>query len=290
MKGIRLLPVVVFGLVSLLSIRVMSLLITPAPSNGTQVAQQSIGERMARIVERSRGHMLARDLDDANDDQIITGSTGAKPDEAKAKKPDEANAAKGKVKPEPEGVRLPPPPNSFSETRGISSPAERELLEKLKDRREAIDARDRDLEVRDQLLRASERKLDDKIEQLRSLEGQGDAEKNARADPKQRYKTLVIMYETMKPKEAARVFDRLDTRVLLDLVGAMNPRKMSEILAAMDTAAAEKLTLAMARAAALPTDQPAGTADTELPRLSSRAAPAPVQAPRPPAAPKSSPD
>ena len=41
------------------------------------------------------------------------------------------------------------------------------------------------------------------------------------------------MYETMKPKEAAKIFDTLELDVLLKVARAMNPRKMSPILAAM---------------------------------------------------------
>ena len=51
------------------------------------------------------------------------------------------------------------------------------------------------------------------------------------------------MYETMKPKEAARVFEKLDLTVLVPVVNAMNPRKMSEVLAAMSPESASRLTV-----------------------------------------------
>jgi flagellar motility protein MotE (MotC chaperone) len=54
------------------------------------------------------------------------------------------------------------------------------------------------------------------------------------------------MYETMKPKDAARVFDRLGLDVLVPVVQQMNPRKMSDVLAAMSPDRAEKLTVALA--------------------------------------------
>ena len=54
------------------------------------------------------------------------------------------------------------------------------------------------------------------------------------------------MYETMKPKDAARVFDRLGLDVLVPVVQQMNPRKMSDVLAAMSPERAEKLTVALA--------------------------------------------
>ena len=54
------------------------------------------------------------------------------------------------------------------------------------------------------------------------------------------------MYETMKPKEAAKIFDRLDMKVLVDVASQINPRRMSEIMAQMSTEAAEKLTVEFA--------------------------------------------
>ena len=55
------------------------------------------------------------------------------------------------------------------------------------------------------------------------------------------------MYETMKPKEAARVFDRLPLDILVSVATQMNSRKMAEVLAVMSPESAEKLTVALAR-------------------------------------------
>ena len=54
------------------------------------------------------------------------------------------------------------------------------------------------------------------------------------------------MYENMKAKDAAKIFDRLDTHVLLDVSSQINPRRMSDILAQMAPEAAEKLTVELA--------------------------------------------
>ena len=48
-----------------------------------------------------------------------------------------------------------------------------------------------------------------------------------------RFKSLVTMYETMKPRDAAKIFDRLEVNVLLQVASMMNPRSISEILALM---------------------------------------------------------
>jgi flagellar motility protein MotE (MotC chaperone) len=64
----------------------------------------------------------------------------------------------------------------------------------------------------------------------------------------------------MKPKDAARVFDRLDLRVLLEVSTQINPRRMSDILAQMSSEAAERLTVELATRAK-------DRAPAELPRI-----------------------
>jgi flagellar motility protein MotE (MotC chaperone) len=269
MSRLRLLPVLVFGMVSLLSLKLLSLALNAPP-------QAAFEERMAAGNVIARSITLARE--GVPDDQLITGSTGKKdekdakaqpaPPAADEKEKDKARAEM-RAKMEPEGVRLPPANGGAAAPAGASA-EERALLEKLRDRRTEIDARDRDLELRDNLIRLGERKLDDRIGELRSLESQM-GQNGTKNDAKSRFKPLVVMYESMKPKEAARVFDRLDVKVLIELVGHMNPRKVSEILASMDAAAAERLTLALARQAAAGDAQMADTGqaqpDTELARL-----------------------
>ena len=68
-----------------------------------------------------------------------------------------------------------------------------------------------------------------------------------------RFKGLVTMYENMKPRDAAKIFDRLEVGVLLEVASQINPRNMSEILAQMSPDSAERLTVELAsRARAAP--------------------------------------
>src|SRR4030095_12957952 len=81
-----------------------------------------------------------------------------------------------------------------------------------------------------------------------------------------RLKSLVTMYENMKAKEAARIFDRLALRILIDVASQINPRRMSDILAQMTPEAAERLTVELAARA-----KEKGSA-TELPKIEGRQA------------------
>ena len=75
------------------------------------------------------------------------------------------------------------------------------------------------------------------------------------------------MYENMKAKDAAKIFDRLDLRILVEVVNGMNPRRMSDILALMSPEVAERLTGEIAaRAGAV--EKPAAAPD--LPKIEGR--------------------
>ena len=138
----------------------------------------------------------------------------------------------------------------------ISSPGERAVLERLQDRREALETRGRDLEMRESLLKAAEKRVEAKVAELKDVEGRiNTAMGNRDQAEAQRFKNIVSMYENMKPKDAARIFDRLDLKILVDVSTQMNSRKMSEILAVMSPDAAERLTVELANRAGTPKSQ-----------------------------------
>src|SRR3546814_4430099 len=54
--------------------------------------------------------------------------------------------------------------------------------------------------------------------------------------------SLVKIYESMKPKDAARIFEELDMEVLLEVVERMKERKTAPILAEMNPERAKTVT------------------------------------------------
>ncbi|GEO99740.1 MotE family protein [Methylobacterium haplocladii] len=131
-----------------------------------------------------------------------------------------------------------------------ASPTERVILEKLATRRDALKQRSDELDLREKMLGEVERKLETGVGDLRQAEDKADLNGSKKAEAERAgLKSIVTMYETMKPKDAGRVFDRLNLDVLVPLVLAMNPRKMAEILAVMGSEPAEKLTIALANRA-----------------------------------------
>src|SRR5579883_1913078 len=127
------------------------------------------------------------------------------------------------------------------------SPAEIELLQKLSERRAELDKRAAELSQREVLLQATEKRIDEKIAKLAALEKDiGGAVDKQSAEDEARIKSLVKIYETMKPQDAARIFEQLDMPVLLGVLEHMKELKVAPILAALDPAKARAVTLAVA--------------------------------------------
>ena len=119
------------------------------------------------------------------------------------------------------------------------------MLERLQERRQQLEARARELDLREGLLKDAEKKLDaGPAGQKPSAAKDGPPAKEA--SDTSRIKAVVTMYETMKPKEAAKIFDRLDLRVLIELASQIKPQLMSAILAQMSAETAERLTVELA--------------------------------------------
>src|SRR5690606_16770478 len=111
----------------------------------------------------------------------------------------------------------------------------------------ALDRREAEIATRSALLDAAEKRLDARTKELAALEARvAQLVDEKQAAEEAGFRAVVTMYEAMKPKEAAKIFDTLSTNVLIKVVRAMSPRKMSPILAAMSPEPAQKLTVALA--------------------------------------------
>lgn len=140
------------------------------------------------------------------------------------------------------------PADALAPRETARSPAEQAILDRLDERRQSIQQRDQDLQIRERLLEQAEQRLEARLRSAREQEsgaGAADADEQRRAG----MRNIVAMYQAMRPKDAARVFDRLGLDILVPVALDMNPRTMAEILAAMSPEAAERLTVALARRA-----------------------------------------
>lgn len=278
MSGIRLLPIVLFATASLLVLKTAGIVsgggyllkgFPPAqaqtalpPPQPLDAGSASVGPQAAPAVERAdvagavpeRGLLTPRPESKRSWAQENFGYpdiTGSIPDNKPAPLP--AGQTPAPPAPVPAAGTPPPPTPSTAgtpvrlEEKPHVSPGERAVLERLQERRQELEARSRELDIREGLLRAAEKKLEARIGELKQMEAQlGAAVQKKEEAESARLKGVVTMYENMKAKEAARIFERLEPRVLLEVASLIAPRRMSEILAQMSPESAQRLTVELA--------------------------------------------
>ena len=240
-RDIRVIPVVLVAIFGLAVLKVAGLVI-----DGGYVFDYQPQSNKRSWAQETLNFPMGSKTDAAD----ITGSVHEKPKEEEAAKP--AVAAPEGAKP---GGAVMPQPVSTSE---------RAILERLQSRRQELEARAREIDIRESLLKAAEKRIESRIEELKAVESRISTatEQKSEADTA-RFKGIISMYEGMKPKDAAKVFDRLEMSVLFEIASQIAPRKMSDILGLMSAEAAERLTIEMARRAG--SDKSASAA--ELPKI-----------------------
>jgi len=286
-RDVRLIPIVLFATISLLALKVSGLVF----DGGYTLAE--------RMQARYRGDLQITSRDSVPDQpRIVLTEKYARPGTAGSRQPwaqemfsfnrGNTNDVTGSVpaadgeKPSDPALKVsdkPPDPTKLEvagaaiplEPGRIASPGERAVLERLQTRRQELDTRNRELEMRENLLKAAEKRLEAKVSELRNTESRVNTAMGTRDKVgAERFKSIVSMYENMKPKDAARIFDRLDMKILIDVSTEMNPRKMSEIMAQMSPDAAERLTVELANRAS---GQPKAQSPDQLPKIEGKPTP-----------------
>ena len=268
-RNIRVIPVVVIAIASLAALKVAGLLIDGAyvfdyrlqGASSAETRGESRNESRGESKRESRGSWAQQMLNFPGGPKAepsdVTGSVHGAPKE-EAPKPAAPES-------KPDGAVIHPEDNAKT-----VSPSERAILERLQSRRQELETRSREIEIRENLLKAAEKRIESKVEELKAIESRAAAEKEQKAEAENtRLKGLVTTYESMKPKDAAKVFDRLEMPVLIEIASQIAPRKMSDIMGLMQPDAAERLTVELARRAA--GDKSDGAAD--LPKIEGRVLP-----------------
>jgi flagellar motility protein MotE (MotC chaperone) len=259
-RNIRVIPVVVVAIASLAALKVAGLVI-----DGGYVFEYRFQPAVQGKAEPQRSwaqEMLNFPPGPKPDPADITGSVHGAPKEA----PKEEAPKPAAPETRPNGAVFHP-----EESQNAVSPSERAILERLQSRRQELEQRAREIDIRESLLKAAEKRIETKVEELKAIEQRTAAEKEQTTEAENaRFKGLVTTYESMKPKDAAKVFDRLEMGVLIEIASKIAPRKMSDIMGQMSPDAAERLTVELARRAG--GDKSAGGA-TELPKIEGKMLP-----------------
>ena len=127
------------------------------------------------------------------------------------------------------------------------------VLQQLVSRRKIIEARLDELTLREGLLGAAEKRIDKKIQEMKNLELA--IQKLIKSHDRQedlKIQSLVKIYESMKPKDAARIFGELDINTLLKVAERMKEKKLAPIMAKMNPDRAKEMTVALTKLRNLP--------------------------------------
>ncbi|MFC3051222.1 MotE family protein [Kordiimonas pumila] len=136
---------------------------------------------------------------------------------------------------------------------GLPDNEEMEIITQLRQRRVELEQRSNQLELQEQLLSSTEKRIDDKIVQLQALEQQIKGHLRLYEEREnEQLQSIVKVYETMKPKEAAPRFEVLSLQTQLDLVTRMKPNKVAALMEKMSPNRASALTTELATRAQPP--------------------------------------
>lgn len=133
-----------------------------------------------------------------------------------------------------------PPIQQFSVT-------EIEILESLSKRREELNKREEEISLKENILKVTEKRIQQKIDNIQSLmiEAKGILDQYNEKQ-KQETSALVKIYENMKPKDAARIFDELEMPILVEVSSRMKEAKLAAVLGLMSSERAKDLTIELA--------------------------------------------
>ena len=132
--------------------------------------------------------------------------------------------------------------SQIPQSSGFSS-SEILILQDLAERREALDIRAKEIDKRAIQLKVAEKEIDKKIKQLQEYEQRLSKLINQYSQKEQEnIDALTKLYTSMKPKDAARIFDTMDLEISVAILKGMKPSSSSAIISQMTAQQAQAIT------------------------------------------------
>jgi flagellar motility protein MotE (MotC chaperone) len=239
---LRAMPLTITFLCLLFTIKLYDLAV------GTNELSQMLlaGEAIAVTPQDSAKEDPAKAEENKRDDSAKQEDKDKKKESAEEKKPESPEKSKERQVASVDAEDAKDATEELSKKRDFS-PIEVNLLQSLSERRDQISKWEEEVRMKESLLEATELRVKKRIAEIKRME------KGVRALLEQYQKqeeinvrSLVKIYESMKPKDAARIFDELEMPVLLMVVDRMSERKAAPIFAGMDPKKAKMLTMELA--------------------------------------------
>jgi flagellar motility protein MotE (MotC chaperone) len=172
------------------------------------------------------------------------------------------NAAAEPPRPAPKDApapAMPAPPEIALAAPSCTDPA---LRAAIVEQKADIAARLRQAGDTEAVLAATETRVAAQVQRLTEVKREVEALMKQRSTLQQEdIRRMVTIYETMKPRDAARIFSDLETDIVIDVLDRMAERRSAPIIAELDDAKAREVTRIILQRRALPGDRvAAGTA------------------------------
>lgn len=134
------------------------------------------------------------------------------------------------------------PPKNFDPL-SISSEQEIKLLQNLAERRKVLDKREEEIVKKERALEVSKKEVLEKLADLEKVKKAVESTlQQIDKTEKDKFARLIKLFEGMKPKEAAKIFNQMDIKTLKDLFLVIGEKKLSLIMATMNPIKAKEVT------------------------------------------------
>lgn len=179
---------------------------------------------------------------------LVVASAQAAGTEPIGEKPPQKAVEKGGDKPAEAATEAVAPPAAPAPAEPPIPQSERAVLLELRERRRELDGRETALSARESMLAATEQRLSARVSELMALQKRLEVLEAGRTEREEAsWQGLVKTYETMKPRDAATIFNDLAQPVLLNVLDRMKESKAAPVLAAMNPDRAREITAQLAQ-------------------------------------------
>ena len=156
----------------------------------------------------------------------------------------------GEAKP---GDAAPSKNDSYAYAQTEKNPKSNAAASSVSDSLSALQQKELELQKREDLLRDKEERLakiekevEQKVKDLLALQKEIQAAKAEKLDAQgAKVKSLAKIYGTMKPKEAAKLMENLDEKLVMNIISTMTPDEAASILSLMEVKKAAKISEAL---------------------------------------------
>jgi flagellar motility protein MotE (MotC chaperone) len=251
----RLLPATILMTTVALGIKVFAL-VTAAPSPGEWQAWKGQMLELASIVRMiGQAHAASPQATGTHSVSVPPQANGATPEMPAELQPisqpaptPQATAPQATT---PQATtpltRTPPVVTASTASSQAQAPTSADAAQPVSLQRGQVEEREQLLADREATLAATDKHLTDRVAELQAIQTRLETlESERKVQEEANWAGLVKLYEGMRPRDAAVIFNALDKHVLLEILDRMKPAKAASVLALMDPEGARQITTDLA--------------------------------------------